>query len=515
MGGAGGCTVARPIWWTGIFGTYPADPLKPGTRAADNHRVVRRPVTLPVLAAYVAVQAVVVVVFLGEPDARTRLLINVIGDVVTVAFAGLGALLARRDRLIGWSVTLSLAFLGAGDELGRRLASPDGDVPFPSIADIPYAVGSVTVALAFVLVAVRVGAGPAGSLLDTALASSGLVVLAVQFGIVPVLSSHDGLLPSGLSALYATVDVVGIVVATWCLVSGRGMSAGIGMVALACVVWYAADVTYAVQELTGNYVDGSWFDLGWYLPNALLAATCWVGLSPGEAQHSRLALGSRRLLLAGAVALAGPLGMGVATALGATVSQLAIVTATVIPVVLALLRAHGLLRTLEHQAHHDGLTGLLNRTEFARRAEASLAAGAASAVLVIDVDGFKRVNDTFGHPIGDQVLVEVARRLITWTPPGGLVGRLGGDEFAVVLPRRHDRHAGAERERLAGSLTVLLGLGDAAPVTSTVGLVELARLHGRRFDDVLAEADAQMYQRKGARAAAAIPTQAAAVGSDL
>ena len=472
--------------------------------------MARRPVTPHALVAYVLVQAVVVVAFLVEPEPRTRVLVNVIGDVVTVAFAAAGILLARRDRVICGMITAALALLGIGDEIGLRLSSPDGDIPYPSLADLPYAIGSVTVAIAFVLVAVRVGAGPAGSVLDTALASSGLVVLAVQFGIAPALFSSDGLVPAGLSALYATIDVVGIVVATWCLVSGRGMSLGVGMVALACITWYAADVTYAVEELAGSYLDGGWLDLGWYVPNALLAATCWIGFSHDRRRHSRLPLGSRRLLLAGAVGLTGPIGLGVASAMGVPDSHLGLLVATVIPVVLALLRAHGLLRALEHQAHHDGLTGLLNRTEFAARAEARLAAGSASAVLVIDVDGFKRVNDTFGHAAGDQVLMEVAQRLTSWTPSGGLVGRLGGDEFAVIVPREAARSQ-VNREHLTGLLTVRLGEQTPTPVTSTVGLVELDPHLRRGFDEVLAEADAQMYLRKRARATA-IPAQATPVG---
>jgi diguanylate cyclase (GGDEF)-like protein len=473
--------------------------------------VARRPVTPYALVGYVLVQAVVVVAFLLEPEPRTRVQVNVIGDVVTVAFAAAGILLARRDRLICGVITVALALLGLGDEIGLRLSSPDGDIPYPSIADLPYAIGSVTVAVAFVLVAVRVGAGPAGSVLDTALASSGLVVLAVQFGIAPALFSSDGLLSAGLSALYATIDVVGIVVATWCLVSGRGMSLGVGMVALACIAWYAADVTYAVEELAGNYFDGGWLDLGWYIPNALLAATCWIGFSTDRRRHSRLPLGSRRLLLAGAVGLTGPVGLGVASAMGVPAPHLALLAATVVPVVLALLRAHGLLRALEHQAHHDGLTGLLNRTEFAVRAEARLASGSASAVLVIDVDGFKRVNDTFGHATGDLVLIEVAQRLTSWTPSSGLVGRLGGDEFAVIVPRDAERFR-ADREQLTGLLTVRLGgQTDPTPVTSTVGLVELDPQLRRGFDEVLAEADAQMYLRKRARASA-IPVQATPAG---
>src|SRR5690606_23514020 len=84
---------------------------------------------------------------------------------------------------------------------------------------------------------------------------------------------------------------------------------------------------------------------------------------------------------------------------------------------------------LRHQASHDALTGLPNRALFAERLAA--AANGLAAILVIDLDDFKWINDTYGHHIGDKVLIGVADRLHSVMPENGTPARLGGDEFAV------------------------------------------------------------------------------------
>ncbi|HET9144384.1 MAG TPA: EAL domain-containing protein, partial [Actinophytocola sp.] len=90
---------------------------------------------------------------------------------------------------------------------------------------------------------------------------------------------------------------------------------------------------------------------------------------------------------------------------------------------------------LRHQADHDSLTQLANRAVFAERLDEALAGHAAEriAVLLIDLDDFKSVNDTLGHAVGDQLLLEVAARLRACVRPGDMVARLGGDEFGVLL----------------------------------------------------------------------------------
>ena len=100
----------------------------------------------------------------------------------------------------------------------------------------------------------------------------------------------------------------------------------------------------------------------------------------------------------------------------------------------------------QRMAQYDALTGLPNRTLFLRTLEQSLASGwpRLSAVLLADLDGFKRINDTLGHPVGDEVLRQFAQRLAQCAAPGTQLGRMGNDEFALVLTAMDGLHMAAD-----------------------------------------------------------------------
>jgi len=150
-------------------------------------------------------------------------------------------------------------------------------------------------------------------------------------------------------------------------------------------------------------------------------------------------------------------------------------------------------RDLLHAATHDRLTGLLDRAEVVRRLDDALAAASPSAqvaVLFADLDGFKAVNDTFGHDSGDRVLLEVAQRLHGLVRADEHVARLGGDEFLVVLTALPDAAAArAAADRIEAALTgrydtptasaslgVSVGLAVAEQPTPASGLVSAADL---------------------------------------
>jgi diguanylate cyclase (GGDEF)-like protein/PAS domain S-box-containing protein len=155
---------------------------------------------------------------------------------------------------------------------------------------------------------------------------------------------------------------------------------------------------------------------------------------------------------------------------------------------------------LLHDALHDPLTGLANRVLFADHVERALASRRRGrtkvALLFLDLDDFKVVNDTLGHRAGDRLLIEVARRLSEATRDGDIAARQGGDEFTVLLDRVHGvEDAIASAERLAASLRRPIELeGLNISITVSVGIALASDEHGA--DDLLAHADAAMYAAK-------------------
>jgi diguanylate cyclase (GGDEF)-like protein len=153
-------------------------------------------------------------------------------------------------------------------------------------------------------------------------------------------------------------------------------------------------------------------------------------------------------------------------------------------------------RALEWAATHDGLTGLPNRTFFAHRFDDQSQDGLA-AVLYLDLDDFKPVNDEHGHALGDRLLAEVATRLRHAVRPSDLVARLGGDEFAVLCPAIGDlAAAGALAQRLVDAVGQPMCVGDVVvQIGLSVGIAAL--VEGDGPDDVLARADEALRVAKG------------------
>jgi diguanylate cyclase (GGDEF)-like protein len=159
---------------------------------------------------------------------------------------------------------------------------------------------------------------------------------------------------------------------------------------------------------------------------------------------------------------------------------------------------------LTHMARHDALTGLANRTLFMAKAGEALERmrrqGDTFAVLMLDLDRFKTVNDSFGHPAGDAMLKEIAQRLRATARDGDCVARFGGDEFAVLQAAHGDQRRGAIAlsERIRAALTEPYALDDHKIVLETSIGIALAPRDGSDADELIKHADLALYRAKAA-----------------
>jgi len=156
---------------------------------------------------------------------------------------------------------------------------------------------------------------------------------------------------------------------------------------------------------------------------------------------------------------------------------------------------------LIHDALHDPLTGLANRVLLRDHLERALARRARShgsvALLFVDLDDFKRINDSFGHAAGDQILVQVAERLVDAVRADDVVGRQSGDEFAVLLGHvRSEDEAIASADRILRELRRPIQLGARSIVVGGSVGIALAGEHDASVEELMTQADAAMYAAK-------------------
>ncbi|WP_353183996.1 GGDEF domain-containing protein [Bosea sp. (in: a-proteobacteria)] len=152
---------------------------------------------------------------------------------------------------------------------------------------------------------------------------------------------------------------------------------------------------------------------------------------------------------------------------------------------------------LVEKARHDGMTGMLNRESFLAAVRQAMAGEGRGTLLLIDADHFKRINDRFGHPAGDDALRAVAQAIAGAIRPEDLCGRLGGEEFAVYL----DRLAVAEAGPIAGRILdvvrrLRIETASGSSIALTVSIGAAGHAGGVTLNELVAEADEKLYKAK-------------------
>ena len=431
-----------------------------------------------------------------------------------------GVWLNRPDRRLPW---LLLAAGQASFVIGDLLfvyLDHTGERPFPSLADAFYLAGYPMLATGlFLFIRRRLGGGDRAGLLDAAILTTSAGVLTWTFLMQPALVDQE-LDPVSLaiSGAYPLADLILIGMTLGLMATPGSRTTAFRLLVVSLGLMLLGDQIYALQSLSESYQSGGALDLLWLLSYIAIGL---AALHPSMVTMSRAYpvavtwLGPIRLLFLTAAMLTGPLLMTVGRA--ATETGLWVIAGgSAVLSVLVLVRLAGLVgtlardveqrrsleRRLSHQASHDPLTGLANRRLFVDRVETALATRRAPgglAVMFLDVDEFKTVNDQFGHAAGDEFLVALAGRLAGACRDTDVAARLGGDEFGVLITGiTEDAGALGAADRIHALLSVPVELGGApVPVGVSLG-VAVDSADTRGADDLLGAADVAMYRAKAA-----------------
>ena len=341
---------------------------------------------------------------------------------------------SRRDvaQRAAWrALTLATLCFSGGNFYGSLVVG-DRDI-FPSPADALWLASYVFVYIAIVnFVRCRITRFYPSMWLDGAIAGFGAAAIVVAFAMAPVLEETEGRLSVVATTLaYPTADILLIIALIAAGMTMRTRALSWWILTCGMTATCAADVVYLFQESAGTYREGGLLDVGWPLGSTLIAlAACTAGDKRTQAVGQRqlfavplvFATTSIALLVYGQGNQLHPVAIGLT--IGAIASAVVRAALTV--------REVKALAASRQEARTDELTGLGNRRAFIERFETMLASGVPHAVMIIDLDRFKEVNDGLGHDVGDDLLCAVAVRLRELLGPDA-AARLGGDEFGALV----------------------------------------------------------------------------------
>jgi diguanylate cyclase len=414
------------------------------------------------------------------------------------------------ERLAWRALSVALLLNVAGNTLRTLAAGLDGIGASPPYADAFNLAGYLTLYVTLVgMLRARVARFHPSMWLDGLIGALGTLAAGVGFLLGPQFHPTDGRIPTQLLDLaWPALDLllIALLVAMGSILGMRLDRTVFTVTAALCAVCLG-DLVMFFQSADGDYVDGGPLELTWLTGIALVAAGAHGARprpAPAEAE-GRSRIGWRLLALPLACNLISlvVLAVGWGDSMPVVAAWLAIAC-----VIAAIARTAVTFREVRafnevrQQARTDELTGLANRRVLLERTRRVLATSTASrpaALLLLDLDGFKEVNDSLGHHAGDHLLRQVGPRLRGALRSGDLLARLGGDEFAVLLPDTSldEAHHRAQRLR-ALVLEPFTVEGIRLHVGVSIG-VSTAPVPAATVEELLRCADVAMYAAKSAR----------------
>jgi two-component system, cell cycle response regulator len=395
-----------------------------------------------------------------------------------------GILIHRPTRPLPWLFVLANQVVyAAGDVTYYVRHDLFHQTAYPSISDVLYLAHYPPLILAALIFIRRRSPGSdRTALIDAAVLAVTCVMLSYAFVIAPSFDAPGQDVLSRLtSAAYPTLDIVVLSMALWLLMGSGRRTRSFRLLGAALLLLVATDTTYALAQILGitslnGLLDGTWA-VYYLLIGAAFLDPSMTQLDQPSPAIDRPPVTSRFLGM-GVAALAVPAVLVFEH--GRDKSNVTMVVAASAAVLFALVfvRVMGMLRTQRRFAITDMLTGLPNRRYFetqlqvdGARAERS---GQSLGFVLLDLDHFKSVNDTYGHPTGDQVLMGLAERLRNEIRAGDVLARYGGEEFALLLLGSGSDEALAAAQRLTqavGSRPFTIDGSTEVVVTVSAGVV--------------------------------------------
>ena len=455
------------------------------------------------------------------PPGLERDVAYVLIGLTGVAAIGLGLVLHRPAYRLPWYLIGAGQLLWViGDAIGTWLLHGLGLDRFPSAADICYLLAyPVLTAGLYLLVRRRIPRHDLGGLLDSLIVTVALGLLLWVLLVEPTALGYQGSWTATAVALaYPAGDLLLVGLLVRLITTPGGWNPSLRLLSVAVVLLIGADTTATALNLLA-FDSASAFDFVWLMSYvvwgaAALHPSMYAVAEPAPEPPARF---SRRRLVALTLAvLVAPVTLAVQQLVGRPLDVWAVVIASLLmflavvgrmKVAIDQIVAANRLREqaqadMAHQAAHDPLTGLPNRSAGLRLIDDALGQarlrGTRTGLLFIDLDEFKRVNDTLGHGAGDAVLREVASLMRAAVRRGDVVARLGGDEFVVLLQPLDDEAAAvkvADRIVTALSRPIVVGNGYRVRIGASIG-VAVGSEAGTDADTLLREADAALYRAK-------------------
>jgi diguanylate cyclase (GGDEF)-like protein len=432
--------------------------------------------------------------------------------VLVAAVVVLRAVQVKQSRGPWIVIAVGISLYGAGNLVWAFWLEHVANPPIPSVCDGLWLALYPASYLGVALLARHIWRGiPAGVWLDGVVAGLGIAAVGAAVVFEPVLRSStgsDAAVATNLAYPIGDLLLAALVVAVLSLRAWR-LDRGWALLGAGFLVLTVADSIYLRQVASGSTTSSVAANLFYMAGVALIALAAW---QPPERSELPRTESLSTLLVPGAFALAAMAVLAYDRVEHLSLLAFALSLLTVLVGLLRTALAFRDLRTFSEtrrQAVTDDLTALPNRRLFQQRLEEAIARGGAArdgmAVLIVDLDRFKELNDTLGHQSGDELLRQIGPRLSSVLRPVDTLARLGGDEFGVVLDTPADETralavADRIREALAKPFEVQ---GLSLRVGASVGIA-LFPAHANTAGELLRRADVAMYEAKKAQSGAEV-----------